>query len=120
MQRARVKGARDTVGAIGAAVDQSLQVHAGEPPIFRHAGAELHQHRVAAAVHVEHLLAREADLHRAAEHQGRLGGDQLVVADVALAAEAAAIGCRDHADLRRGKPQHAGERAVDVVRHLGR
>ena len=30
-----------------------LQVHAGEPAVFRHAGAELHEDRVAPAVHVE-------------------------------------------------------------------
>jgi hypothetical protein len=51
---------------------------------------------MAAAVHVEHFLAVEADLDRAAEHHRGLGDRHLVVADVALAAEAAAVrGCDD-------------------------
>ena len=50
---------------------------------------------------VEHLLAIEADLHRPIEHQRRLGDDDLVVERIALAAEAAAVGRGDHADVRR-------------------
>ena len=65
-QHAGVEGARRTVGAIGAAVEQGLQVHAGELAVLGHAGAEFHQHRMAAAVQVEHFLARQADFHRPA------------------------------------------------------
>ncbi len=78
----------------------------------------LHQHRVAAAVHVEHFLAREADLHRPAEHQRRLAHHELVAARIALAAEAAAVRRGDDADLRRRHLQHARELAVQVVRIL--
>ncbi len=70
-------------------------------PSLRHAGAEPHQHGMAAAMAVEHLLAREADLHRPVEQQRRLRDDDLVVERIALAAEAAAVRRGDHADVRR-------------------
>jgi hypothetical protein len=106
------------VRAVGAAVEQRLQVHAREAPVLRHAGAEFHQHRVPAAVLVEHFLARQADLHRPAEHERRLGHDELVVAGIAFAAEAAAVRRRDDADVRRRRLQHARELPVQIVRVL--
>ena len=87
-------------------------------PSHLHAGLEPHQHRMAAAMAVEDLLAREADLHRAIEHQRGLGDDHLVVERIALAAEAAAVGRRDDADVRRRHRQRLRERAVHVVRRL--
>ena len=119
LERAGVEGARDAVRTVAAAVDQRLQVHPGQPAVLRHAGAEPHQHRVPAAVHVEHLFPRETDFHRAAEHQGRLRDHRFVVAQVALAAEPAAVRSGDDAHVRRGDAQHAREHPVDVVRHLG-
>ena len=80
---------------------------------------KLHQHRVAAAMAVEDLLAREADLHRPARASApRLRDDDLVVERIALAAEAAAVRRGDHADVRRRQVQHLGQRAVQVVRRL--
>ncbi len=117
-QHPGVERARRAVRAVGAAVEQRLQVHRGQLAVLRHAGAEFHQHRVAPAVLVEHLLAREADLHRAAEDQRRLADHELVVAGIALAAEAASVGHRDNADVRRRHLQHARELAVQVVRVL--
>ena len=117
-QHAGVEGARRTVRAVAAAVEQRLQVHGGELAVLRDAGAHLHQHRVPAAVLVEHLFARQADFHRAAQHQRRLGDHHLVVGRIALAAEAAAVGRGDDADLRRGHLQHARQLPVQVVRVL--
>ena len=73
---------------------------------------------MAAAVAVEHLLARQADLHRPVEQHRRLGDDDLVVERIALAAEAAAVRRRDHADVRRRHLERLRERAVHVVRRL--
>ncbi|MDH5211189.1 MAG: hypothetical protein OEW96_05885, partial [Betaproteobacteria bacterium] len=117
-EHAGVERARRAVRAVGAAVEQRLQVHRREAAVLAHAGAELHQHRVAAAVLVEHLFARQADLHRPAEHERGLGHHELVVARVALAAEAAAVRRGDDADLRRRHRQHARELAVQVMRVL--
>ena len=69
---------------------------------------------------VEHLFAREADLHRTIEQQRRLADDDFVVERVALAAEAAAVGRRDDPDVRGRHGERLGERAVDVVRRLRR
>ena len=73
---------------------------------------------MAAAVAVEDLLARQADLHRPVEHQRRLRDDDLVVERIALAAEAAAVRRGDDADVRGRHRQRLGERAVHVVRRL--
>ena len=84
------------------------------------AGAEFHQHRMPAPVHVEHLLARQADLDRPPERQRGLQHDRLVVADVGLAAEAPAVRARDDAQVRLGHPQHARHLPVHVMRDLCR
>ena len=113
LQRAGVEGRGHAVAAVGAAVEQRLQLLPDDfEPLFgfSNAGSKLHQHRVAAAVAVEDLFARERDLHRPPEEQRRLGGDDLVVERIGLAAEAAAVGRGDDADLR-GRPRRAPWRA---------
>ena len=92
----------------------------GDPTGLREAGLHVHQHRVTAAVAVEHLFAGEGDLDRPAELEGHLGDGDLVAEDVALAAEAAAVGAGDDPDARRRQPEHPGHLAVHVVRRLGR
>ncbi len=79
----------------------------------------MHQHRVAAAVAVEDLLAGERDLDRPAEHERHLRRYDLVVERIALAAEAAAVRAGDDPHARRRQPQHLGQRPVEVVRRLG-
>ena len=66
--------------------------------------------RVAAAVGVEDLLARERDLHRAVGDDRELGRGELVREEVALAAEAAADRRRDHADVARRQLEHLRQR----------
>ena len=58
------------------------------------------------------------DLDGPPRHHRELGDDDLVVEGVALAAEAAAVGRGDDADVRGRQLQGFGERAVDVVRRL--
>ena len=120
LERARVVRRGDAVGAVGAAVEQGLEVHRRDRAVLLDAGPHLHQHRVAAAVAVEDLLAREADLDGPAGDARELGDDDLVVEGVGLAAEAAAVGRRDDADLRGRHLEHLRERAVHVVRRLRR
>src|SRR5690349_5290272 len=95
-------------------------MHPGQFAVISNAGAELHQHRMPPAMHVEHFLAVQADFYRPPEHERRLGRCELVIADVGLAAEAAAVRRRDDADARRRDLQYARERAMYVVRHLRR
>ncbi len=118
LQRAGVEGARDAVRAVRAAVEQRLHAHRRDRAVTFHAGLDAHQHRMAPAVAVEHLFARQADLHRAIEHQRGLRDDDFVVERIALAAEAAAVRRRDDADVRRRHRERLRERAVDVVRRL--
>ena len=68
---------------------------------------------------VEDLFAGEHDLDRPAELEGHLGGDDLVVERIALAAEAAAVGAGDDPDSRRRQAEDLGQGAVHVVRRLG-
>ena len=118
LQRAGVEGAGDAVRSVGAAIEQRLQIQARDPAVVRHAGAEAHQHGMTAAMAIEHLFAIEADLHRPIEQQRRLRDDDLVVEGIALAAEAAAVGRGDDADVRRRHRQRLGERAMQVMRRL--
>ncbi len=120
LQGAGVVGRGDAVAAVGAAVERRLQVLRGDRAVAPHAGAQPHQHRVAAAVAVEDLLAAERHLHRAAEAQRHLRRHDLVVERVALAAEAAAVRAGDHPDARRRHLEHARQRPVHVVRRLRR
>ena len=106
LQRSRVERAGDPVGAVPAAVEQRAKVGGLELAVATDPGTELHQHRMTAAVAVEHLFAGQADLDRAAELHRGLGHDQLVVEHVALAAEPAAVGTGHHANPGGGNVQH--------------
>ena len=72
LQRARIEGGGHPVGAVGAAVEPGAEVHAGDRAVLLEAGLDPHQHRVAAAVDVEDLLARQRELHRPAGQLGEL------------------------------------------------
>ena len=115
LQRAGVERARHAVRSIRAAIEQRLQVDAGDPAVGGHTGAEAHEHGMPAAMAVEHLLARQADLHRSIEQQRRPGDDDLVVEGIALAAEAAAVRRRDDANVGGRQLERPGQRAVQVV-----
>ena len=77
-----------------------------------------HQHRVAPAVHVEHFLAGESDLHGPARELGELARRDLVGERVELAAESAAHRRRHHPDMRLRHVEDLAEEAMDVVRRL--
>src|SRR3989449_5329728 len=59
LQRPRVIGARDPVGPVAAAVEQRLEVHAGDGAVPFHSRLHPHKRGVAPAVAVEHLFARD-------------------------------------------------------------
>ena len=88
--------------------------------VLPEAGLDPHQHRVPAAVDVEDLLARQRELHRPAGELGQLARRDLVGERIELAAEAAADGRGDHADVRLRHVQDLAEQAMHVVRRLGR
>ena len=118
LQRAGVERARDAVRSIRAAVENGLHFHPGDRAVVVHSGLHPHQHRMATAMAVEHLFAREADLHGTVEQPRRLCDHNLVVEGIALAAEAAAVGSRDDSDMRGRHVERLRERPVDVVRRL--
>ena len=120
LQRPRVVRARDAVGAVPTAVQQRLEVHRRDRPVPFHAGFHPHERRMAPAVTVKDLLAGEGDLHRPPREDRELRHHDLVTERVALAAEAAAVGRGDDADLGGGELEHLGEGAVHIVRRLGR
>ena len=108
------------VGAVGAAVEPRLQMAAGDVPRPREARLDPHQHRVAAAMDVEHFLPRARDLHRAADELREAARRDLVGEGVELAAEAATHRRRDDADVRGRHVEDLGEQAVHVVGRLRR
>ena len=74
---------------------------------------------MAPAVAVEHLLAGEGDLDRAAGDHGELRDDDLMAEGIALPPERATVRAGDHPDARRRELQHLGERPMHIVRCLG-
>src|SRR5437667_9800664 len=71
-----------------------------------------------AAMAVEHFLAREADLDGPVEQPRGLADHDFMIERVALAAEAAAVGRRNDADVRCRHVERLSERAMNVVRGL--
>ena len=118
LQRARVIGARYAVGAVAASVEQRAEMHARDRAVLLHARLHPHQRRVAAAVAVEDLFARERDLDGASGHHRQFGDGDLVVEGIALAAEPAAVRRRDHADPGGREPEDLGQGAVHVMGRL--
>src|SRR5437762_8331776 len=102
LQRPRVIGARDPVGPVAAAVEQRLEVHAGDGAVPFHSRLHPHERGVAPAVAVKHLLAREGDLHRTAGEHRELRRDDLMTEGIALPAEAPAVRARSE-ERRVGK-----------------
>ena len=119
LQRASVKRAGHAVRAVRATIDQRLQMHGGDGAVFFHAGFEIHQDRVAAAMAVKNFFARQADFYRAVKKERGFGHHDFVIERIALASEAAAIRSRDDANMRGRHLQDFGERAMQVVRGLG-
>ena len=118
LEGAGVVGTGHAVAPIAAAIEEAAKLHRRDAAVFRQPRLDLHQHGVTPAVRVEDLLARERDLHGSPGDHGEPGGHQLVGEDVALAAEAAAVRRRDHADAAHRQLEHLAKGAVDVMRGL--
>ena len=118
LQRAGVERARHAVRSVRAAINQRLQVHRRDRAVFFHASLESHHHGMAAAMAVENFFARQTNFHGTVEHQRGFGNYDLVIEGIALAAESAAIGCGDHANMSRRHLQHLRKRAMQVMRRL--
>ena len=97
-----------------------LDAHAGDPALLGRGELDLLDHVAAVDRRVEALGALLDPLDRAAEPPGEQQRERLLGVDVQLRAEAAADVGRDHAQLRLGHPEHAGERHAEDVRHLRR
>ena len=91
----------------------------GDRAVLLHAGLEAHQHRMAAAVAVEDLLAGERDLDRPAEHQRSFATTISWLNGSLLPPKPPPFGRGDDADVRGRQARAPGERAVQVVRRLG-
>src|SRR5207245_5003347 len=91
LQRASIEGRGDAIRPVRAAVERALEVHRGDVSVRRDARADPHQHRMAAAMSVEDLLASERALDRPSGQHRELADDDLVRERVGLAAKAAAL-----------------------------
>ena len=109
---------RQRVPAVGARVAQRVHILRRHRPILLHAQAIPHDHRVARDGVDELLLAGELEEHRPPRGDGEMRSNVLV--DLLLVAESGADARFDHADASLGQPQHRGEDAANVERHLGR
>src|SRR5262249_30661674 len=96
-----------------------LQMHPRDGSVVANPCLEFHQHRMAAPVAVKDLFTRQADLHRTAKHESRLGYDDLMVEGVALATKPAAVRRCDDGDVRRGHLENFRQGTMQVMRSLG-
>ena len=92
----------------------------GKSAVLLDPGTNLHQHRVSAPVTVEDLFSCETDLDWSTEGQRHLCRTDLVIEGIALATEPTTVGASDDPYSCGGQSQHLGQRAVQVVRCLGR
>src|SRR5579863_274952 len=118
LQGAGVERAGDAVRSVGTAVEERLEVDAGDLSVLCHARTKPHEDWMSAAMAIEDLLAREGEFHGPVEKERSLRRDDLMAERVALAAEPAAVGRRDYSDVRGRHRQDLGEGEVDVVRGL--
>src|SRR5579885_1249852 len=118
LQSSRVVGTCYAIGAVGAAVDERLEIHCRNRAVFLDASLEFHQNRMTATVTVENLFPRQTDLHRAVQQEGRFRHDNLVLKRIALAAEAAAIRSGNHANVGRRHLQNFCQSAMKVMWRL--
>src|ERR1700738_2221603 len=93
-------------------------MHGGDAAVFFYAGFEIHQDRMAAAVAVENFFASKTDVYCPIENERGFGDYDFVIEGIALAAEAAAVGSGDDANVRGRHLQNFGERAVQIVGSL--
>src|SRR5215813_14224837 len=75
---------------------------------------------MAAAVAVENLLSRQADLDRTPGHTREVRHDDLVVEGVGLPTESAAVGSRDDSYPRGRQFENLRKGPMDVMRRLCR
>src|SRR6266478_3823796 len=93
-------------------------MHRGDGAIFFHSCFEIHQNGMSAAMAVENFFTRETDFYGTVEKEGGFGDHDFMIEGIALAAEAAAVGSGDDANVRGRHLQDFGERAVDIVGSL--
>ena len=106
LQRASVKGAGNSVRAVGAPVNQRLEMHSGNRAIFFHARFKFHQDGMPATMAIEDFFTRETNFDGPIEHEGGLGHDDFVIERIAFPTETTAVGRGNHANMRGRHFQH--------------
>src|SRR6266851_9419703 len=100
LQCASVERAGNSVRAVGATVDQRLEMHSRNRAVLFDTGFEFHQDRMPPPVTIENFFACQANLNGPIEHERGLGQDDLMIKRVALSSETPAVRCGDHANMR--------------------
>src|SRR5437588_1322679 len=120
LQGAGVERACDSITSIGAAIEKRFEVHRGDRAVFLHTGLDVHEHRMAAAMTIENFFACQRALHRPAGNHRELADDDFMIERIALAAKAAPVRSRDHANMTRWNLEHFRERSMNLMRCLRR
>ena len=118
LQRTGIEQAGNAVATVAAPVDQCFEAHSGDRSVFFDTGLEAHTDRVTSTMTEKDLFAGQCDLDRPSQLAGRLGDDDLVVENIALATESSAVGTGDDTDVRRIGFQYTRQRTVYIVRAL--
>ena len=92
----------------------------GHRAVFLESGLQMHLHRMAAAVAVEHFLPGQRDLGGPAQLERQFGNHDFMIKRIALAAECATVRTGNYPDARSRYIERLGQRTVHVMRTLRR
>src|SRR5947208_4492410 len=95
-------------------------MHRGDGAVFLYASLHLHQNGMTSAMAIKNFFARERTFHGSARDHRESANNHFMIKRIALAAKAAAIWRSDDANMAGRKFQNFGQRAMYVVRRLGR
>src|SRR6185503_773721 len=109
LQHPCVEGTGYAMASVRSTVQKRPMVHGRDGAVLLEAGLRAHEDGMPAALAIEDLLAREADLDGAPRHHRQLRDDDFMRERIALSSEAAAVGRGDDADPVLRQLQHLGE-----------
>src|SRR5215216_5484093 len=118
LQRSAVERAHHPITPVRATIEKRLKVHRSDRAVVLHTGFDFHQHRMPPAVTIKNFFTRQRHLHRATSKHRQLANHDFVIERITLASKAAAVWCRDHANVTGRQAKDFRQRTMHVVRRL--
>ena len=120
LQCTRVVSAGHAITAVCATIECRSQMLRGHRAVFLESGLQMHLHRMAAAVAVEHFLPGQRDLGGPAQLERQFGNHDFMIKRIALATECATVRTGYYPDARSWYVERLGQGTMHVMRTLRR